>query len=133
MLANIKTRDDIDETIETYLIRGIIANTQALDIKKMLTKVITHPELENYFQQNIIVLNEREIFCSTGEIIIPDRMIINENNEAIIIDYKTGKPNKKYHGQLNNYARIIEELGYKVITKLLVYLGENIVIDKVTD
>ena len=133
LLANIKTRDDIDETVETYIIRGIIANTQARDIKKMLTKVIKHPELENYYQQNITVFNEREILSTNGEIIIPDRMIINENNEAIIIDYKTGKPDKKYHDQLNNYGSIIEQLGYKVIKKLLVYLGENIVIDKVTD
>jgi ATP-dependent exoDNAse (exonuclease V) beta subunit len=133
LLANIKTRDDIDEIIETYIIRGIIANTQADDIKKILTNVIRHPELENYYQQNITVFNEREILGITGEIIIPDRMIINDNNEAIIIDYKTGRPDKKYHDQLNNYGSIIEQLGYKVIKKLLVYLGENVVIDKVTD
>ena len=133
LLANIKIRDDIDGTIETYIIRGIIANTQAQNIKKMLIKVIEHPELENYYQQNITVYNEREILSATGEIIIPDRMIINDNNEAIIIDYKTGKPDKKYHDQLNTYGSIIEQLGYKVIKKLLVYIGENIVIDKVTD
>lgn len=133
LLANIKTRDDIDETIETYIIRGVIANTQAQEIKKMLTKIIKHPKLENYYQQNITIFNEREILSVTGEIIIPDRMIINDNNEAIIIDYKTGKPDKKYHDQLNNYGSIIEQLGYKVIKKLLVYLGENIVIDKVID
>jgi ATP-dependent exoDNAse (exonuclease V) beta subunit len=133
LLANIKTRDDIDESIETYIIRGLIANTQAQEIKKMLTNVINHPELENYYQQNITIFNEREILSTTGEIIIPDRMIINDNNEAIIIDYKTGRPDKKYHDQLNNYGSIIERLGYKVIKKLLVYLGENVVIEKVTD
>ena len=133
LLAHIKTRDDIDETIETYVIKGIIANNQALEIKKILTKVTMHPELENYYQQNITVYNEKEILTLTGEIIIPDRMIIKDNNEVIIIDYKTGRPDKKYHDQLNNYASIIGELGYKVIKKLLVYLGENIVIDKVTD
>ena len=129
----IKTKDDVDEAIERYIITGIVSYIQAQEIKIMLTKVVTHPELEQYYQQNITVYNEREILTSSGEIIIPDRLIINENNEVIVIDYKTGKSDKKYRHQLNNYSRIIEDIGYVVVKKLLVYLGEAIVIEKVRD
>jgi len=133
LLAKIKTKDDIDEAIEKYIITGIVSYIQAQEIKTALTKVITHPELEQYYQQNIKVYNEREILTSLGEIIIPDRLVVNDNNEVVIIDYKTGKSDKKYHHQLNNYSRIIEEIGYTVVKKLLVYLGEVIVIEKVRD
>ena len=133
LLAKIKTKDDVDEAIERYIITGIVSYIQAQEIKIMLTKVVTHPELEQYYQQNITVYNEREILTSSGEIIIPDRLIINENNEVIVIDYKTGKSDKKYRHQLNNYSRIIEDIGYVVVKKLLVYLGEAIVIEKVRD
>ncbi|HHC79139.1 MAG TPA: hypothetical protein ENK46_04600 [Flavobacteriia bacterium] len=62
---------------------------------------------------------------------MPDRFVINDKNEAVIIDYKTGKPERKYHYQLNNYAQTIEKLGFKVIKKLLVYIRETIVIEHV--
>ena len=133
LLAKIKTKDDVDEAIEKYIITGIVSYIQAEEIKIMITKVVTHPELEQYYQQNITVYNEREILTSTGEIIIPDRLVVNDIKEVIIIDYKTGKSDKKYHHQINNYSRIIEEIGYIVVKKLLVYLGEAIVIEKVRD
>jgi CRISPR/Cas system-associated exonuclease Cas4 (RecB family) len=47
------------------------------------------------------------------------------------IDYKTGKSDKKYHYQLNNYAQAIEKLGHKVSKKLLIYIRESIVIEEV--
>jgi len=133
LLANIKTKDDIDESIDSYMVNGALTIDQARDIKKIITKVVMHPDLKPYYQQNITTYNEREILTSTGEIIIPDRMIIDDNNQAVIIDYKTGKTEKKHHDQLNKYALIVEELGYKVIQKLLVYIGDEVVIDKVID
>ena len=133
LMANIKTKDDIDESIDSYIVNGTLTIDQARDIKKTITKVVMHPDLEPYYQQNITTYNEREILTSTGEIIIPDRMIIDNSNQAVIIDYKTGKAEEKHHDQLNRYALIVEELGYKVIKKLLVYIGDVIVIIKVTD
>jgi len=49
----------------------------------------------------------------------------------VIIDYKTGKPDKKYHYQLDTYAKTITELGFVVKKKLLVYIGNTIKIEEV--
>jgi len=131
LLANIKTADDIDQTIEANISTGNIITDEAKKIKKILTTIVKHPDLERYYQQNIRVYNEREILTETNEIIIPDRLVINENNEAVIIDYKTGKSDKKYYHQLNDYANSVERLGYRVIKKLLVYIGGTIVVEEV--
>ena len=97
----------------------------------MLVAVITHASLKSYFQHNNTVYNEREILTDSGETIILDRLVINSKNEAVIIDYKTGKPDKKYQQQLEKYAKTIAQLGFKVHKKILVYLGDIIEIEEV--
>ena len=131
LMAHIKTVDDIESTIEIYVTTGNITINQADEIQKLLISIVTHPDLKSYYLQNITVYNEREILTDLNEIIIPDRLVINNKNEVVIIDYKTGKSDKKYHHQLNNYAQVVERLGYKVIKKLLVYIAEKIVIEEV--
>ncbi|MGB5361819.1 MAG: 3'-5' exonuclease, partial [Aureibaculum sp.] len=131
LLAQIKTADDIDEILKKYVDIGNLKIEENESIKKVLLAVVNHPELSQYFKQNIKVLNEREILTSSKEIVIPDRVILADNNEVIILDYKTGKPEKKYRTQINNYAGVFEQIGFKVTKKLLVYLGETITIDEV--
>ena len=131
LMAQIKTADDIDEAIEKYLNLGNIIASEKELITNLIYQIVTHPRLENYYQQNNKVYNEREIFTEFGEIIIPDRFVIDEQNNATIIDYKTGKPEKKYHYQLNNYADVVTQLGYKVDKKILVYIENAIAVEEV--
>ena len=131
LLSKIKTVDDVNQAVDACTASGMITIAQAKELKALLFNIVTHPDLSSYYQQNLTVFNEREIVTETGEVVIPDRFVINDKNEAVIIDYKTGKPEKKYHYQLNNYAQTIEKLGFKVIKKLLVYIRETIVIEHV--
>ena len=57
----------------------------------------------------------------SGKIIIPDRLVVFKDQTAVIIDYKTGDFYNKHKLQLIDYAEIIEQMGYKVSKKLLVY------------
>jgi len=62
--------------------------------------------------------------------VIPDRLVIKDN-KVIIIDYKTGKPDKKYHDQISNYAKTLENLNYLIEKKLLVYINSEISVEEV--
>ena len=131
MLSKIKTSADINEVISQYYITGLIRKDNIKQIEQMVNNVINNSQLKPYFTQNNTVYNEREILTADKEIIIPDRLVIDVNNEAIIIDYKTGKPDKKYHFQLEKYANTIQQLGYNVKKKLLVYISDKIQIEEV--
>ena len=61
---------------------------------------------------------------------IPDRIVVFKD-KTTIIDYKTGKPDKKYHNQVNNYAQILEELSFKIDKKILVYINDEIIVEEV--
>ena len=131
ILAKIKTESDINEALEQYQLQGLIRANDLPNIENMLLAVIRHEGLKSYFQHNNTVYNEREVLTDEGEIIIPDRLVINSANEAVIIDYKTGKPDRKYHQQLEKYADVINQIGFKVQKKILVYLGDIIEIEEV--
>ena len=131
ILAKIKTESDVNEVLELYQLQGYIRANDLTDIRNMLLSVMTHEGLKSYFQHNNTVYNEREILSDEGEIIIPDRLVVNAVNEAVIIDYKTGKPDRKYHQQLEKYADVINQIGFRVQKKILVYLGDSIKIEEV--
>lgn len=130
MLSKIISHEDIDEVIQRYLFDGIINVEEEVEISKKIKEVIFHPSLQRYFDKNSRVLNERELLSNSKEIQIPDRIVFLENKVSIL-DYKTGKPKKEYHFQLNKYENVMKELGYEVEAKILVYIDSKLVIEKV--
>ena len=52
--------------------------------------------------------------------------MFNAQNEIYLLDYKTGSHQAKYQLQLENYQNVIEKMGFKVIKKALVYIGETL-------
>ena len=92
-----------------------------LEIKSLLSI----NSISSYFENGVDVKNELEILTSSGEILRPDRVVI-ENNNAIVIDYKTGKKNaSKYHAQMRDYEHALLSLGYSSVKKLLLYIQEQ--------
>ncbi len=65
------------------------------------------------------------IICE-GIILRPDRIVINSNNEAVIIDYKSGLEDKKHMQQLQSYQDVLEDMRLKVTKKILVYINDTV-------
>jgi len=125
ILAHIYTLDDVSIALNLFLNQGTINETESIALEKILLKVVTHNQLESYYQHNLKVYNEREIVNEKGISLIPDRVVVLPNNQVVIIDYKTGVKEKKHQKQINNYAVYWSEMGYEVIKQLLVYIEEN--------
>ncbi|OGS69782.1 MAG: DNA helicase UvrD [Flavobacteria bacterium RIFCSPLOWO2_12_FULL_35_11] len=130
MLSKIKTKNDIVEVLNQYLFKGEITIEEEKELAFILKQVISHQELSGYFDQNNLVFTEREILTLDKQIVIPDRLIFN-NNKVTVIDYKTGKPDEKHRHQINTYALALENLNYSVEKKLLVYITDEILIEEV--
>ncbi|QCE41308.1 UvrD-helicase domain-containing protein [Psychroserpens sp. NJDZ02] len=125
IMSEIKTKDDVDNVIKDYLLSGIINKEQAVLLTKTVKAIITHPEIKSYYTENYTIYNERDIISKSGAIIRPDRLMIKDN-DAIIIDYKTGLSDPKYQEQLENYADILKEMNYNVSKKILIYINDII-------
>ena len=127
IMSEIKTVNDIDFVIENFYVSGIINQSQISNLKTIVSEIVTHNKLKSYFKQNLIVYNEKDIITNQGLIVRPDRIVI-ENNQVVIIDYKTGTENPKHIEQLRVYEDALKDMGYEEIKKILVYMNDEIAI-----
>ncbi|MDO9001636.1 MAG: UvrD-helicase domain-containing protein [Bacteroidota bacterium] len=129
ILSKITHKLQVDEAVNSALIDGIINQSQIISIKEKLNKLVNHPELLNYFLPEKNYKIEAEMATFSGEVLRPDRIVI-EDNATIIIDYKTGKQNnKKYFKQLLKYQEALENMGYINVKSLLVYIEDLAIIE----
>ena len=105
---------------------GLINLNQKEAVLKSIESIIYHPELYIYFEEGNEILNEKTIIQKEGGLIKPDRMVLSKNKKIYLLDYKTGVHHNKYALQLENYQNAIEKMGYQVVKKSLIYIGEQI-------
>ena len=125
IMSQIKSGIDIEITMNQFLYDGIINKNQYKELSSIIKSIINHPDLKEYYNANLISYNEREIIQKSGGNLIPDRIVLNKENQAIIIDYKSGNPNKYYKNQLKSYENALKNMGFNTIKKLLVYIAEK--------
>ena len=123
ILSLVKYQKDIEKAIEIALANGWIHFEQTTTVTQTIQAIVSHPELVGYFEEGNQVFNEQAIIQNEGKTIKPDRMVLKGANEMLLLDYKTGVHNVKYQQQLENYQEAIEKMGYKVVKKVLVYIG----------
>ena len=126
ILSFVKTKADVDLAITKAVESGLITINQKETVHKTIQEIVNHSELTVYFEEGNEVLNEQTIIQKEGKTIKPDRMVLSKNKEVFLLDYKTGTHNQKYQLQLENYQKAIELMGYKVVKKSLIYIGEQI-------
>ncbi len=125
LLSQINVREDIENIVKQNIEKGLIDASSFNEFVEYLNKIIFHPDVQIYFKDGLNVKAEAEILLESGLTIRPDRLIINDE-DIIIIDYKTGKAQEKHEKQLNRYANTLKQMDYKSIEKVLIYLDESV-------
>ncbi len=126
IMGLVETENDLDKAMEIVIRSGDLAVDELSMLRAKLLQIIQHPSLSIYYKEGHTIMNERDIITETGRIFRPDRIVIIEN-QATVIDYKTGKKDPKYNEQLFAYADALEAMGYRVAHKIIVYINENII------
>ncbi|MES2566466.1 MAG: UvrD-helicase domain-containing protein [Bacteroidota bacterium] len=125
ILSKINTKEDIELVISNAKNAGDLSEVESHKIHTEIQSLLSLPSISAYFEKDVLIKNEMEILTSTGEILRPDRVVIS-GNQAIVIDYKTGKKNaQKYHAQMRDYEYALLQLGYSSVKKLLLYIQEQ--------
>ena len=125
LLAEIITAEDIDFVVKNAVSKGLLSSEQETEITEKITEIVHHAELQPFFTKEHIIYNERTILHKSFQNIKPDRVALN-GNKAYIIDYKTGEEQAKYIKQINDYALAIEEMGFEVAKKTLLYIQDDL-------
>jgi ATP-dependent exoDNAse (exonuclease V) beta subunit len=131
ILSFVKSKNDVDLAIIKAIENGLIQLGQKEAVYQTILEIVNHESLINHFAEGNRVLNEQTIIQKEGKIIKPDRMVVTPDKKVFLLDYKTGVPNPKYITQLNHYQNVIEQMGFEVVEKVLIYIGRQIVVSKV--
>ncbi|MCB0443241.1 MAG: UvrD-helicase domain-containing protein, partial [Flavobacterium sp.] len=126
IMSYVRTKNDIDLAITKALENGIIKLNQKETVLSIVKQICFHPELSIFFYESNKILNEQIILQKEHTIVKPDRIVISQQNEVFILDYKTGESNVKHHKQLMLYESALENMGFLVVKKTLVYIGETL-------
>ncbi|MFV9551738.1 UvrD-helicase domain-containing protein [Algibacter sp. PT7-4] len=128
IMAKINTKSDINFVIQDFINTATITPEQALLLKTTVLNIVNHPELKDYYKPNLTIINERDIISKNGIILRPDRIVINPQNDAVIIDYKTGLENKKHEQQLQSYQDVLKDMKITTKKKILIYINDDILV-----
>ena len=126
IIALVYTEKDIVLSVENALSNGLITKDSEKIITQKLLEIVSHPELQFYFNEANNNLNEQAILVKGGKTVKPDKMVLLPNKTALLLDYKTGAPEKKHISQINDYAYVLQNMGYAVTQKVLVYIKASI-------
>ncbi|MGZ6523170.1 MAG: PD-(D/E)XK nuclease family protein, partial [Bacteroidia bacterium] len=106
---------------------GMITTEEKENLQATLSKIVMHPKLQKHFTPGLMVKNEAEIISVSGEFFRPDRVVLREKS-AVIIDYKTGGEKSDHKKQILGYSDLLNQLGYAVTERLLVYIEDEKVV-----
>ena len=122
ILAKVYSFRDVDCVVKSFFDRGLVSSYDSKEITNVINSIVSHPKLTSFFKDDIEIYNEREILTKNNEIIIPDRLILQSDKSAVIIDYKTGGISRSHEDQLDHYASVVKSLGYRIDKKILIYI-----------
>ena len=128
VLAEINSIDEVDDSISKIVFKGLIGENEKKLLEKEIKEVLAIPEIKKYFDKEYVSLSEREFILPGGEILRPDRVVFKDK-EATVIDFKTGKREKKHEEQVQKYADILRTMNYSPVKASLVYLRERMVVE----
>ncbi len=121
LFSIINTENDIEKATEELLNSGMIESKEEKDelMDYAKEKIKEHNEwfllgLKTFNECSILSLDPNTKKLSEHR---PDR-VIQDGKKMIIIDYKTGKRHAEHQKQVDQYATLLQQMGYETETHL---------------
>jgi len=130
LLAGMNRSSDAEDLIAGMLENGLLDKEWEDEIRSKINAILNNPALAFIFDETADLRPEAEMLTPAGHALRPDRVII-KHGQAVVIDYKTGRPMEKYKTQLEQYAKCLEDIGYENVKKYLLYLEPEVRLEEV--
>lgn len=130
LFSAIETEEDIDNAISQLVFEGVIGSTETEEeIRHLTGRAFSLPQVKDWYSGTWQLFNECDIIWQeNGELRTrrPDRVMIR-GEEIVVVDFKFGKPNKRYNRQVQGYMQLLVRMGYAAenIRGYLWYVEEN--------
>ncbi|GAA5222247.1 UvrD-helicase domain-containing protein [Membranihabitans marinus] len=115
---------DVERSIQLSEIDGVIREEDRDYWQDQITTLVSAESISPFFSNQWKVYTEKTMILPTGEEFRPDRVQENEN-EMVVIDYKSGKRSKSYKYQVGQYVKVLQQMVNKPVKGYLLYIDES--------
>ena len=135
VFSTIRTTADIDTALHRMELEGIIYDRHITrqHIETLIRQRLDDKRVADWFSDRWSLFNECSILHIdplSNKVIErrPDRVIYDES-QTIVIDYKFGKERRDYHVQVNEYMKLLRQMGYQDVKGYLWYVYTNKIVE----
>lgn len=133
VFSRIRTINDIDSALLSVQQEGLVDADWVERHRALVTARVTSPKTREWFSSRWQVFNEQAIICPhpTRPILTtrrPDR-VITDGERTIVIDFKFARHDADHVLQVENYCRLLREMGYPQVEGYLWYVYGNEVVE----
>ena len=124
----ISNEHDIDNALRQLEQEGVMQDKRfSDDVKQFINNSLMNNEVKKWFEPKWTVMNECNIIVEekgNAHSRRPDR-VIYDDNETIVVDYKTGKWHKGHIKQVEYYIQQLQKMGMPNVHGYLWYMKDN--------
>ncbi len=122
-MEKVFVHEDLWPVLEGFIAQGLIEENIAIEWNANLGKILSDTEISECFSRQATIKTEPGMFDHKGNFLRPDRVALLDG-KTVIIDYKTGQGYPQHKNQVDNYAQVLQAMGYPNVKKYLLYLEE---------
>ena len=127
IFARINKADELESVLDEFESRGEIKDaTQRQQLTQLISSAWEGSEqMKDWFTAPWQLKLEETLYINHRKL-RPDRVMINpQTNAAIVLDYKFGGEEAKYHDQVREYMSALRDKGYSPVEGYLWYARKN--------
>ncbi len=122
IFTSIRTKQDIIPAINKMYLHGKLNHEERDNYITQIAHLMNDVQVLSWFMDDWYVLAEAEIILPEGISRRPDRVMIKEE-QVLVIDYKFGeKTDPSYHRQVEQYIRLLKQMGYMQVQGFIWYV-----------
>ena len=114
------------QNLQSFYFEGRLNEQEKQLVEQQLEHLFQDSLFASWFGTKGILLAEQGILLPGGKQKRPDRIILNEN-ESVIVDFKTGEAQNRYANQVREYMSLVAKLSQKPTKGYLCYLETGII------
>ncbi len=130
IMERISTVDDTEKALRQAKICGEIDDDDAERIRLQLEERLNCETAKPWFDGSMKHIANEASFVTSDADFRPDRLMIDQEGNVVIVDYKFGKERPaKYVRQVQRYMTLARQIGYKNVSGYLWYFTENQIVE----
>ncbi len=125
ILSRVKVAENVDAAVEAAVQSGELPRSLEEETRALLRARISSVTSLGWFARGARIRCEAPVIGADGQEYRPDRVILQPDGSASIVDYKFGIPEKSHVRQVERYKLLYQQLGFSPVKGYLWYFQEN--------